>query len=117
MRAYDRALALNPTFAEAFNNRGFEYARRGDYDRAVEDYDDAIRFNPRLAMAFNNRSLAYAHKGEYRHAIADGGHFLWLKFGVLGIAMRLCVVALVFASGFAIERFRKRATMIRISES
>jgi tetratricopeptide (TPR) repeat protein len=33
-------------FAAAFSNRGNAYARKGQYDRAIQDYDQAIRINP-----------------------------------------------------------------------
>jgi len=47
------------------------------------------------------------HKGDYLSAMADYGHFLWLKFGILGIAIRLCILILAIALGFAFKRFRK----------
>src|SRR5580698_3461390 len=41
--------------AVAFSSRGTAYARKGQYDRAIEDLDQAIRLNPNDAVAFNNR--------------------------------------------------------------
>ncbi|MGH6907325.1 MAG: tetratricopeptide repeat protein [Aestuariivirga sp.] len=43
---YDKAIALNPEYAEAYNNRGNAYYRKGKYDRAIADYDKAIALNP-----------------------------------------------------------------------
>ena len=31
---------LNTKFAKAFNNRGFAYKNKGDYERAIADYTD-----------------------------------------------------------------------------
>ena len=36
-------------------NRGTTYARKGQYERAIEDLDQAVRLNPNEAQAFNNR--------------------------------------------------------------
>jgi tetratricopeptide (TPR) repeat protein len=68
---YDQAIALNPEYAEAFNNRGTVYANLGNYERAIADYDQAIALNPEDVTAFNNRGIAYANQGNYERAIAD----------------------------------------------
>jgi tetratricopeptide (TPR) repeat protein len=57
--------------ARAFSSRGLAYARKGQYDRAIEDLDQAIRFDPNDAFAFRNRGTSYARKGQYDHAIED----------------------------------------------
>jgi len=36
-------------------------------------------------------------RGDHLHAMADYGHFLLLKFGILGIAIRLCILAIAVA--------------------
>jgi tetratricopeptide (TPR) repeat protein len=35
---YNQAIQLNPKYAKAFNNRGFAYNNKGEYDRAIADY-------------------------------------------------------------------------------
>ncbi len=54
-----------------YNNRGIEYWRKDDNDRAIQDYDQAIKFNPQYAKAFNNRGTAYYDKKDYGHAVDD----------------------------------------------
>jgi tetratricopeptide (TPR) repeat protein len=104
---FDQALRLTPNDADAFYGRGLAYARRGYYDSAIQDYDQALRINSSYAAAFYNRSRAYMHKGDYLRAMADHGHFLWLKFGILGITIRVWLVVLAVALGFAFKRFLK----------
>ncbi|MGH6854589.1 MAG: tetratricopeptide repeat protein [Aestuariivirga sp.] len=57
--------------ATAYNNRGFAYYDKGEYDRAIADFDKAIALNPKYAKPYNNRGFAYYDKGEYGRAIAD----------------------------------------------
>jgi tetratricopeptide (TPR) repeat protein len=57
--------------ANAFNNRGLAYNKKGQYDRAIQDLDQAIQLNPQHALAFINRGLAYNNKGQYDRAIQD----------------------------------------------
>src|SRR5262245_37976109 len=54
-----------------YNNRGYAYRNKGDYDRAIADHNEAIRLDPKNASAYSYRGLAYDEKGEYDRAIAD----------------------------------------------
>ena len=71
IRAFDRAIAADPTSAFAYLNRGLAYRRIGSLDRALADLDRAVRFAPRSARALFQRSLLLRQKGEARAADAD----------------------------------------------
>jgi lipoprotein NlpI len=71
MADYDQAIALDPKYAKAYNNRGYAYITKGDLDRAMADYDQAIALDPKSAYAYNGRGNAYATEGDFDHAIAD----------------------------------------------
>ena len=45
------AIRLDPNNASAYNNRGFAYGSKGDYDRAIADYTEAIRLDPKYRHA------------------------------------------------------------------
>ena len=66
--------------AEAFNNRGVAYDRKGDYDRAIADYDQAIKLKPSAELYFN-RGNAHLGKSQYDHAIDDYNQAIKLKAG------------------------------------
>jgi tetratricopeptide (TPR) repeat protein len=68
---FNQAIRLNPTYALAFGNRGFVYARKDSNDRAIADFNEAIRLDPTYAIAFRGRGVAYGNKGDYDRAIAD----------------------------------------------
>ena len=57
--------------AAAYNNRGYAYGHKGDYDRAIADFSKAIELDPKDAETYFNRGYAYGHKGDYDRAIAD----------------------------------------------
>jgi len=46
IKIYDKAIELNPNFAEAYYNRGNAYSDLKQYERAIEDYNKAIELNP-----------------------------------------------------------------------
>ena len=71
IEAYSRAIALNPDYAKAYNNRGIAYREKGDFDRAIEDYNKAIELNPDYAEPYINRGVAYDNKGDFDRAIED----------------------------------------------
>ena len=68
---YDRAISLNPRYAKAFNNRGYVWDEKRDYDRANQDYDRAIELDPSYADAFYNRGKAKLKWGEVLARNAD----------------------------------------------
>ena len=68
--------------ATAFNNRGFIYKFKGEYDRALEDYNQAILLNPSYANAYNNRGVIYRIRGEYERAIEDYNEAIWLDSNI-----------------------------------
>ena len=75
---YDRAVAhytevirLNPEDFITYNNRGFAYANKGEFNAAIQDYDKAIELNPQFADAYINRGNAYDDKGGFDIAIQD----------------------------------------------
>ena len=57
---YDRAIRLNPAFADAYNNRGAAYRGKGDLIRAIADYQAALRINPRSTTAAENLAAVQA---------------------------------------------------------
>src|SRR5712691_1010238 len=60
---YDRALNVDPRFAEAYFNRGKAKRAQGDLDGAISDYERAAELEPQLAA--NNRDItqAYLNRG------------------------------------------------------
>jgi len=62
-------LCKSPTTAEGYFNRGREYARNGDYDRAIADYNQAIGLNPNYADAYSSRGAVYGSKGNHDSAL------------------------------------------------
>ncbi|MCX7949739.1 MAG: tetratricopeptide repeat protein [Treponemataceae bacterium] len=68
---YERALAINPDFAEAYNSRGLLYKELGRFDEALADYSKAVALNPRMAEGYNNRAIVYFNLGRLDEALAD----------------------------------------------
>ena len=68
---YTQAIALDPKYAVAYNNRGAAYDDLGKYAEAIADCTQAITLDSKYAGAYNNRGNAYAKLGKYAEAIAD----------------------------------------------
>ncbi len=43
---FDKAIALNPKFADAYNNRGVAYFGQGDKEKAIADFRNALEIDP-----------------------------------------------------------------------
>ncbi len=68
---YDNALRLNPTLADAYNNRGVAKKHLGKLKEAIDDYDRAILLKPDFAVAYFNRGDAKKALGQYEDALKD----------------------------------------------
>ncbi|MBU4462359.1 MAG: tetratricopeptide repeat protein [Proteobacteria bacterium] len=51
----NKAISLDSNYAEAYNNRGIAWGKKGNYDRAISDYNKALELNPEDAEAYYNR--------------------------------------------------------------
>ena len=67
---YSRALELNPSFYQAFINRGNVFIGLGQYQKALDDFNNALKFGE-IPFAYSGRGDAYYGLGNYDKAIAD----------------------------------------------
>ena len=68
---FDRAIKIEPDYAEAYLYRGLTYVDKNDADKAIEDYNKAIDINPKNEEAYFVRGRAYFAKGSTDQAISD----------------------------------------------
>ncbi len=71
IKDYDRAISLNPKYADAYNNRGKAKFEMGNKPEAIADLDRAISLNPKSAEAYFNRGNAKSDLGNQLEAIKD----------------------------------------------
>ena len=65
---YERAIKLNPKYAEAINNLGTIYYSDKSYRRAVNQYKKAIAIEPDSASFWSNLGVAYFQRKNYTEA-------------------------------------------------
>jgi len=68
---FDKAIKINPRFAEAYCNRATTYKNKGEYDKAISDYTRAIEIDPEFAVAYCNRAVVFHSEREYDKAWED----------------------------------------------
>jgi lipoprotein NlpI len=57
--------------AGQYNNRGVGYAKKGQYDQALQDYNQALSMEPDNAIILTSRGNLYVAKEQYDLAIED----------------------------------------------
>jgi tetratricopeptide (TPR) repeat protein len=75
---YARAIALNPDYAEAYNNRGIAYFNRGlstndrgQFELAVKDFGKVITLKPKSYSAYFAQASIYIFQEKYDHALKE----------------------------------------------
>ncbi len=58
LKAYDKALLIDPKFLCAWVNKGTALTRMGRYDEAIAAFNHAIEINPQDSHAWNRKGLA-----------------------------------------------------------
>lgn len=66
---YEKALQLNPKYAEAINNLGTVYYGQQNYRKAETYYRKALRLMPNCATFYSNLGTAYFADHNYKHGI------------------------------------------------
>ncbi len=59
---------ITPQLSDAYINRSGEYAKKGDWDRAIADMNEAVRLDPKC---LSTRAALYQKKGDHAKAIVD----------------------------------------------
>lgn len=68
---FNRALQINPRFAQAYANRGLVYRLKDDDANAVADYNRALQVNPEYANAYVRRGNVYRRQNQLALALED----------------------------------------------
>lgn len=77
--SYQKAILLDPSFVEAYNDLGIIYEAMGWTEEAQKVYLKAIEINPNYPNSYSNLALLYESQKDYTHAI-----LYWIKRAVLG---------------------------------
>ncbi|MEO8189836.1 MAG: tetratricopeptide repeat protein [Acidobacteriota bacterium] len=91
-RIFGELLAVEPNNADAYNQIGYYYGYRGDYDRAMENIKKYQFMAPDQANPYDSLGEIQAYSGRYDEAIANCRKALALKpdffesFNHLGVA-------------------------------
>jgi tetratricopeptide (TPR) repeat protein len=81
MDNYNKAIELDPTLPDAYNNRGEVYLEQKQYSQAIDNYTQAIELDPTLPDAYQGRSKAYTALGDTERAAEDEKRYRELTSG------------------------------------
>jgi tetratricopeptide (TPR) repeat protein len=68
-RQYEKALSLDPQYAEAINNLGTVYYGEKNYRKAENYYRKAIQYKPQTASFYSNLGTAYFAEHKYKQGV------------------------------------------------
>ena len=68
---YKKAIAIDPQYADAYDNCGLSYRRLGNLDSAETYYKKSINLNPKAMIAHANLAIVYTDKGNLNAALNE----------------------------------------------
>jgi tetratricopeptide (TPR) repeat protein len=92
MAQYQKALQINPDYAEAHNNLSNALLQKGNVDEAITHLQKALQIDPDYAYAHNNLGNALIQKGSVNEAMAHYQKALQIKPDYLEVQNNLAWV-------------------------
>ena len=71
IKFFDEAIRSDPSYADAFTQRGIAKSEQANHDGAIQDFEEAIRLKPKSAGNFYNRGLEWRSKQDLTKALKD----------------------------------------------
>ncbi len=71
MKAFDKAIELDPNYASAYAGRAGIYNWWEQYPKALKESEQAVKLNPNPAWGFNCRGCAHTGLMNYQEALQD----------------------------------------------
>jgi len=75
-KVLEKALGLNPRYAQVHYNLGLTFYQRGRTDEAIHEFKKTLDLDSHLSSALYNLGLSYFRKGLYQEAIESYKEFL-----------------------------------------
>jgi hypothetical protein len=69
LKAFDKAIELDPNYAEAWSGKGRAFKELGEYDEALKAFDKAIVLDPNYADAWSGKVSVFYDQGDYYNAV------------------------------------------------
>jgi tetratricopeptide (TPR) repeat protein len=91
--SYSKTLELDPSYYQAYINRGLAYVDLEKYEEALADFNHALEFGD-IPFAYSGRGDAYYGLKEYDMAIAEYEKAIFMMQGGSSSAHSYCMVAL-----------------------
>jgi len=71
IKCYERAVKVDPTYADAENNIGTVWYQRKRYGKAIRAYQKAIRLRQDMPVLYSNLAYAYFADKKYEESLAS----------------------------------------------
>lgn len=109
LRHLQRALILDPDYAEAWNNLGAYYYRNGEYEMARIDFCKATELQPDFYIGWVNLSASLLADRRYDEAVDAGRKALALNAGDALVNSRLGLAYFYLRNYAKAKRYFRRA--------
>lgn len=71
LSSFERALEINPSLHEGWENRGMMLGNLGDYEEAITSFDYALQLKPDYHQTWKYRGIILRELGRWEEAVAN----------------------------------------------
>ena len=71
MRAFTKAIRVDPEFSDAYFDRGLAWLATKRWNDAIDDYDETLALDSERVPAYYNRAFAYSQLRRPKDAVSD----------------------------------------------
>lgn len=69
IKEFEAAISIYPTYADAYDQLGLSYFKKGDSETAIKYYEISLKHNPTKAITYSNMGVIYFNSGNYQKAL------------------------------------------------
>jgi tetratricopeptide (TPR) repeat protein len=114
---FNKAIKLNPNFAEAYDRRGMVYVKLIKYRKAIKDFNKAIELNLQFAEAYNHLGIALYCNREFDLAIISYNKAIEIAPDYAKVYYNRAIVKLEINDGAGANNDLLKASELKVTEA
>lgn len=116
IESFNKAVKINPKYADAWCGMGFAYKNLGDLSKALKCFQRAVKFDPKYEVAWYNMGHSYGELNDHFHEIECYEKSLQINPDLLNVRWQLEEALRDYPQYYEEKRRREKKMTVESSE-